>query len=230
MKLSFLVCMLIVAASALAEQPDKPATRPSTVGTVAESAADVNPLGVGDRVPSATLRTVDGKPFDLEAQIARAPTVLIFYRGGWCPFCNRQMTGLQGIVDDLKASGYQLLAISPDLPEKLRQSVDKHALTYTLLSDPEVKAIKAFGLAFRVDDGTYQRMLTFGVDLEKASGQQHHVLPVPAVYIVGKDAVIRFVHFDPDYRKRMDPSEILKESKAAIHEPGTAAADHAPRD
>jgi peroxiredoxin len=203
MKLSFLVSFWMVAAGALAgEQPGKPATRPSTVGTVAESAADVNPLGIGDHIPSATLETVDNKPFDLDARIAKAPTVLIFYRGGWCPFCNRQMAGLQGIVSDLKDSGYQLLAVSPDLPSQLNQSVEKHALTYTVLSDPEVKAIKAFGLAFHVNDDTYRRMLTFGVDLEKASGQQHHVLPVPAVYIIGTDGVIRFVHFDPDYRTR----------------------------
>jgi len=126
------------------------------------------------------------------------------------------MSGLQGIVTDLQESGYQLLAISPDLPIELGKSIEKHSLTYTLLSDSDAEAIRAFGLAFRVDDQTYGHMLNFGVDLEKASGEKHHELPVPAVYIVGVDAVIRFVHYDPDFRKRMDPAEIVKEAKLAL--------------
>jgi len=98
---------------------------------------------------------------------------------------------------------------------ELNKSIEKHALTYTLLSDPHAAAIQAFGLAYRVNDETYGQMMHFGVDLEKSTGDTHHILPVPAVYIVGTDGVIRFVHYDPDYRKRMDPAEILKEANAA---------------
>lgn len=209
-------CVVLMMAAWARGQTTTPTTRPGTAGSVAESAADVNPLSSGDRVPAVVLMAADGTPFDLAAEVAKTPTVLIFYRGGWCPFCNRQMSGLQGIVKDLKASGYQLLAISPDLPAQLNQSTEKHALTYTLLSDSDAKAIKAFGLAFRVDDKTYNHMLTLGVDLEKSSGQKHHVLPVPAVYILGTDGVIRFVHFDPDYRKRMEPGDILKHARSAL--------------
>lgn len=217
MKLLFGCFSIIIGVSVAAYgQTTKPTSRPSTVGTAAASAADVNPLAAGDNLPAVVLKTVSGQPFDLKAEVAKKPTVLIFYRGGWCPFCNRQMSGLQGIVKDLQDSGYQLLAISPDSPIELGKSIEKHSLTYTLLSDSDAKAIRAFGLAFRVDDGTYGRMLSFGVDLEKASGEKHHDLPVPAVYIVGMDGVIQFVHYDPDFKKRMDPAEIVKEAKLAV--------------
>lgn len=224
MKLLFLCSFVLIGAAAAARgQATRPANAPGTVGAIAASAADVKPLGAGEHVPAVELKTVDGKPFDLAAESAKAPTVLIFYRGGWCPFCNRQLGGLQGIVKDLHESGYQLLAVSPDLPEELAKSVEKHSLTYTLLSDSDAKAIRAFGLAFRVSDEQYDRMSKMGVDLEKASGEKHHALPVPAVYIVGTDGVIRFVHFDPDFRRRMDPAEILKEAKRAL---GKTPADH----
>lgn len=215
------ICLAVVLgmAAIVSGQTTLPATRPSTVGTVAVSAADVVPLAKGDRVPALILKTVDGKPFNLSAELAKKPTVLIFYRGGWCPFCNQQMSGLQGIVKDLTDAGYQLLAVSPDKPEELAKSIDKHSLTYTLLSDSDASGIRAFGLAFKVDDGTYNRMLGMGVDLEKASGQNHHEIPVPAVYIISTDGTIQFVHFDPDFKKRMDPAEIVKEAKLALEKP-----------
>jgi peroxiredoxin len=99
---------------------------------------------------------------------------LIFYRGGWCPFCNEQMSGLEGVVKDLTEAGYQMLAISPDKPSEEEKSIEKHSLTYTLLSDSEGDAMKAFGLAF-VAPARQFRML------ETASGAKHHALPVPAV-------------------------------------------------
>jgi peroxiredoxin len=197
-------------------QTTLPATRPSTVGKEAASAEDVVPLDKGLAIPKLTLKTVDGKDFDLNAAVTKQPTILIFYRGGWCPFCNAQMVGLQAEQKDFTEADYQLLAITPDKPEELAKSIATHSLTYTLLSDSDATAIRAFGLAFKVDDPTYTRMLSMKVDLEKASGQKHHLLPVPAVYILGTDGVVRFVHYDPDFRKRMDPAKILEEAKAAL--------------
>jgi peroxiredoxin len=190
-------------------QTTAPATRPSTVGTITATASDVVPLDEGASVPKLTLKAVDGSAYDLNASVAKKPTVLIFYRGGWCPFCNQQMSGLQGVVKDLNDAGYQLLAISPDKPEELAKSIDKHALTYTLLSDSDAAAIQAFGLAFKDPPSLYGR-------LELYSGQTHHALPVPAVYIVGTDGTVKFVYFDPNYKKRMDPAEIVEQAKAAL--------------
>jgi peroxiredoxin len=190
-------------------QTTAPATKPRTVGKIAASATDVVPLGKGDVVPALTLKTVDDKAFDLKAAVTTKPTVLIFYRGGWCPFCNQQMSGLQGVVKDLTDAGYQLLAISPDKPSELAKSIDKHALTYTLLSDSDASAIQAFGLAFLAPSSQFTM-------LETASGAKHHALPVPAVYIVDAKGVIQFVHYDPDYKVRMDSAKIVAEAKAAL--------------
>ena len=71
-------------------QATAPASRPSTVGKIAASATDVVPLDKGATLPKLTLKAVDGKPYDLNASVAKKPTILIFYRGGWCPFCNQQ--------------------------------------------------------------------------------------------------------------------------------------------
>jgi peroxiredoxin len=185
------------------------ASRPGKVGIIAASANDVVPLGQGSTVPGLTLKAADGKAYDLNKALAEKPTVLIFYRGGWCPICLRQLSGLQGIIDDLTASGFQLLAISPDKPEELAKTIEKDQLRYTLLSDSDASAIKAFGLAFQADSTQFKT-------LEQYSGAIHHALPVPAVYILGVDGTIKFAHYDPDFKVRLNPSAVVEQAKGTL--------------
>ncbi|MDK2857132.1 MAG: hypothetical protein PWQ89_251 [Verrucomicrobiota bacterium] len=174
-----------------------------------------NPLQTGDPVPAVILRTVDGTPFDLKAAIAEKPAVLVFYRGGWCPYCTAHLSQLQKIESQLVNAGWQILAISPDRPEKLAEADAEHNYSYTLLSDSKMDASKAFGLAFEVDAATREKYKGYGIDLETASGESHHLLPVPAVYLAGTDGIIRFAHSNPDYKDRLSNEAILEAARAA---------------
>lgn len=49
----------------------------------------------------------------------------------------------------------------------------------------------------------------YGIDLEEASGQTHHVLPVPAVYFVSAEGKVLFQYVNPDYRVRLEPEILL---------------------
>jgi peroxiredoxin len=177
-------------------------------------------LDVGATVPAVTVLTTDGTAVDLREATIRQPTVLIFYRGGWCPYCNAHLGELATVVADLQAAGFQLLAISPDRPEKLYDAPQrKEQPTYTLLSDQDAKAMDAFGLSFVVPDELVAKYKSsYQIDLEADSGRAHHKLPHPAVYVV-TDGVIRFAHVNEDYRKRLDPGKILAAARAAA-EPG----------
>src|SRR5271156_5611293 len=79
-------------------------------------------LKVGDSIPDVTLRTVEDKEVHLRKLVAEKPAVLVFYRGGWCPFCNLHLSSLSSIRDDLTKEGLQLIAISMDQPGKLRET------------------------------------------------------------------------------------------------------------
>lgn len=178
---------------------------------VAKSPAEVKPLKVGDRVPKVSLKDLEGKDVKLTALAQGAPSVLVFYRGGWCPFCNAHLAELGKIEGDLRGRGYQIIAISPDLPAELSKTADKDHLTYKLLSDSSAEAMKKFGVAFRLDDETFTMYRDrFKIDLEKSSGQVHHILPVPSVFVVNKEGVITFVHSNLDYKVRLKGEEILK--------------------
>jgi len=126
-----------------------------------------------------------------------------------------QLGQLQRIESQLTKLGYKIVAISPDRPEKLRASIQKHELSYLLLSDADMGAARAFGIAFRVDDATLARYKGFGIDLEDASGQKHHLLPVPSVFLVDTDGVIMFRYVNPDHTIRIEPDALLAAASSA---------------
>ena len=183
--------------------------------TLAHAQTNAPPLKVGDSIPDVKLRTEDDKEVSLRKLVSEKPTVLIFYRGGWCPFCNRQLQSLAGIEDDLTKAGVQLLAISMDQPAKLKATPDREKLHYRLLSDSDATAATAFGIAFKVDDKTVEKYKGYGINLDAASGNDHHILPHPAVFIANTNGVIRFAHFNPDYKVRLEPAKVLEAARAA---------------
>lgn len=183
---------------------------------VAPTPSDICPLNVGSHIPDVNVATVDGSPTNLRDQVRQKPTILVFYRGGWCPYCNSQLQQLHEAEPELVRMGYQILAISADRPSKLRESVDKHSLGFTLLSDSSMAATRAFGIAFQLDQETVQRYKKYDMDLEEASGKKHHQLPVPAVYIVGTDRLVCFAYAHPNHQVRLDPDVLLAAAKAAL--------------
>jgi len=176
---------------------------------IAASAEQIRPLLVGAKVPNVTVRKLEGEEIKLYSFIKEKPTVLVFYRGGWCPYCNTQLGHLKEIEQQVINAGWQIIAISPDKPEKLLETIDKHQMKYILLSDSTMNAAIQFGIAFKVDDGTVEKYHGYGIDLDEASGQSHHLLPVPAVFLVGTDGIIKFEYANPDYKIRLDTQTIL---------------------
>lgn len=185
----------------------------SARAAVVDRAEAIEPLSVNDRAPTATLRHPDGEAVTMASLYEDKPSILVFYRGGWCPYCNTHLGQIAKAEPELVAMGYQVLAISPDRPEALGETVDNGDYRYQLLSDSSMALSKAFGLAFKVDDQTVDRYRGFGIDLEEASGRSHRLLPVPAVYIVDTDGVIRFAHWNPDYTTRLQAGELIEAAK-----------------
>jgi len=170
---------------------------------IAPSAETAQPLQVGARAPDFTAHRVDHTAYTFSAAHLAKPHVLIFYRGGWCPYCNGQLADLHLVEPKLRAAGFEVLFLSTDRPELLYSSLKNPQVPYTLLSDPTLEAAQAFHIAFHVDDETYAKELAWGVDLEKTTGTKAHALPVPSVFIVDTSGVIRFVYSNPDYKVRL---------------------------
>lgn len=180
------------------------------------ASAELKPLMIGQPLPDVPLSTIEGETFYLPAAAKEQPLVVIFYRGGWCPYCNAHLGQLQEVESKLRELGYRIVAISPDCPEKMAESLDKGKMTYTLLSDSSMNAAKAFGIAFEVDEPMLKKLDSYNIDIEAASGQKHHMLPVPAVFLAGTDGIIDFSYANPDYKTRLAPEVLLAAAKAAL--------------
>lgn len=183
---------------------------------IAPDADSVHPLLNGQTIPDVQLRDKSGTSVSLKKLLADKPSVIIFYRGGWCPFCNAQLSGLKEIEGKLAKLGYQILAISPDTPEKLQETAGDRELNYTLLSDRDLSASKAFGVAFYLDEKTskaYRGKL--GALLATEDGSDRVVLPVPAAYVTDQDGLIQFSYVNPSYKVRVESELLLKAAELA---------------
>ncbi|MEO8673293.1 MAG: peroxiredoxin-like family protein [Tahibacter sp.] len=184
---------------------------------LAASETQIQPILLGSTLPDVSVMRLDGKSSTLKSVVNGGPAVLVFYRGGWCPYCTLQMNELQKIEGDLQALGYQVIAISPDRPEELNQTLEKNSLKYTLVSDGSTNAMKAFGVAYKVDNKTFKQYRDWGIDLDKRSGTQSHALPVPAVFIVDAQGFIQFSYVHPNYKIRA-PGQVVLAAARAIAE------------
>jgi peroxiredoxin len=178
---------------------------------IATEATATKPLSKGVKVPDVNLTTSDGKIVPLASLHQAKPLIIVFFRGGWCPICSKHTQQLIKVYPQLKENGFEMIGVSPDTAENTKANMEKGSIPFRLYSDSELNASRSFGLAFKVDDATITKYKGFGIDLEKASGQTHHALPIPAIYVVSKEGLITFAHSNPDYRQRLDANVLLKE-------------------
>ena len=156
-------------------------------------AEDAQPLLPGMKAPEFKVLDVHGQEVHFDPQGMEKPLVLTFYRGGWCPYCNLALSEMRHAEKELLEMGFDVWFISIDRPGVLAESLVEPNLGYTLLSDSKLSATRAFGIAFSLDEETRLRYIRNDIDIDAASGETHHVLPGPSIYIIGSDGMIRHV-------------------------------------
>lgn len=167
-------------------------------------------LQVNDRAPDFSAEDQNRKTIGLKKQLKKGNVVLIFYRGHWCPHCNKQLKQLEDSINFIKAKGATVLAISPEIPENISKTVAKTNASYPILFDDGLKIMNAYKVAFKVEDKTIEKYKGFGIDFSKVNGNNGANLPVPAVYIINKKGKIIYRFYEFDYTKRPSVKDILK--------------------
>ena len=167
-------------------------------------AEDISPILIGEKLPNANFQNAEGEYVQLKAVLEEKPTVLVFYRGGWCPYCNVQLSGLVEIEEDVLELGYQIVAISPDDYKNLQSTIENNSTKYKLLSDPNGKFIKKIGIAFKTSSSLKEYITGKG-----QKGETSSVMPAPTVMIVDKKGVIKFEYINPNYKERISGEMLL---------------------
>ncbi|MBU2677134.1 MAG: AhpC/TSA family protein [Gammaproteobacteria bacterium] len=182
---------------------------------VAMTAAEIRPLGVGDKAPRFTVETVDNERFDFDPRKLERPAVLISFRGGWCPYCNLHLSELRHAIPEINAMGVDVLFLSGDRSELLLSSLSRETqadidgLDYTVLSDANAQAAMALGIAFKAPDEVFSYLDDKGADIEESSMARHGVLPVPAVFVVNREGTITYAYANPDYKIRLPADQVV---------------------
>lgn len=182
---------------------------------ITESSLIQSAKNIGDLAPDFTLKNALGKEVSLKDYLKKGPVVLVWYRGGWCPYCNINLHYLQEELPNIIAQGAHLVALTPEIPDQSMSTSEKHHLEFEVLSDINNTVAKDYGVVFKLSDEVAQKYNEkFG--LNKHNGDDSNELPLAATYIINTDGKIVYAFLDADYRKRAEPSEItafLKEIK-----------------
>jgi len=172
-------------------------------------------LEVGETAPDFSLGNAYGKSVSLYSKLKQGPVVLIFYRGAWCPYCNIQLHALHKSLPSIKKYGAQLVAVTPQTPDKSLEQVTKDKYPFEILSDLDYEVAKAYRLYFEVSQELHEfYKKNFALDIEVYNGKGRLGLPVPGTFVIDTDGKIIAVHAELDYKQRMEPAEILQALKS----------------
>jgi len=162
---------------------------------------------VGEKAPEFTLTDQMGRHVSLAGEVEQGPVALLFYRGEWCPYCNAWLRTFGLRAADFSRRGARLVAVSPQTPDNSLTMAEKHNLEFPVLFDEGGEVIGTYGLKFDVTEPELYK--AGGADLDKFNGEGRWILPSPAVFVIDRDGIVRFVSVNGDYTERAEPDDAL---------------------
>ena len=190
--------------------PETRAIHARVIADLKQDRIEARTLPIGAKVPAFELHDHRGRVVTSSDLLAKGKLVICFFRGRWCPFCVGQLEAMNQVVPQIQAAGANLIAISPQTVQQSSFMADQHRLQFPLLSDAGNRVARQFGLVYRVPEqqrDVYRRAF---INLPFANGDDSWELPIPASYILDRDANVIFTSADADYTERPEPGKILE--------------------
>jgi peroxiredoxin len=167
-------------------------------------------IGVGDRLEDFTLPDASGSPVTLSEFVTDGPAVIVFYRGGWCPYCNLALRAYQTeLLPQLGRYGARLVAISPQSPDGSLSTAEKAGLSFTVLSDAGARVARELGIAFQPAEDVLAAQRELGLELRHVNDADSPELPMPTVLIIDPERTVVFADTHADYTARTEVSTII---------------------
>lgn len=178
--------------------------------TLVEQADPSTWIKAGDRVETFTLLDVEGGELTLKGLTAKGPVVLVFFRFAGCPACNIALPYYErALQPTLKALGVPLVAVSPQLPERLGEIRTRHDLSFKFASDPHNALGRRFGILYTADEASQAAQRAKGSFIGDTTGTGTWELPQPTVVVIGRDHVVKFADVSPDWLVRTEAEAVL---------------------
>jgi len=172
-------------------------------------------IKVGEVVEPFSVPGVDGEVIELTELVARGPVVMVFFRFAGCPACNIALPYYQRVLwPALRDLGATLLALSPQIPDKLVAIKEKHGLDLLLGTDLNNELGRRFGILYSFDEPSKQAALARNTHIGDVTGTGTWELPKPAVLVIDSHRVARFVDVSPDWLVRTEAGPIIDAVRA----------------
>lgn len=166
-------------------------------------------LKPGSAVSPFTIKTHEGNEVSLASLLSDAPLMVVFYRGGWCSYCNLQVKRLTDAWPEFKRRNIMPIVISVDAVNPASLAQRTYDIPFLVLSDPDLKAHKAFKVGFKLDDATLKKYIAHGINLKQWSQRSHNTIAFPSVFILNKEGVVKWAHTTSDYTTRPSIEQLL---------------------
>jgi len=170
-------------------------------------------LFLNSKAPDFKGKDQNGADVRLKDLLKKGKVVLVFYRGEWCPYCNKNLKRLEDSLQLIRDKGATVIAVTPEQPESIAKTIEKTKAEFSILHDVDLKIMKAYEVEFEVSQNAVTRYRNGGIKLDEINGKNGNYLPVPATYIIDKEGNIIYRFFNPDYKKRPTVKEILDNLK-----------------
>lgn len=167
-------------------------------------------LQPGQILPDFSLLDATGKTVTSADLLAQGAVLLTFYRGGWCPYCNVALHGMQAHLAALAAKGVTLVAVSPQLPDGSLSTAQKNGLEFPVLSDVGNVLAGKLGILYHQPESMRAVFEANGNDIARLNGDDSLVLPIPASFLVDRTGLVRKSFVDANYAKRLEPATALE--------------------
>jgi peroxiredoxin len=178
--------------------------------TLVDTADPSKWVKAGDKLQPFDLPEVDGGRVRLNELLERGPAVLVFFRFEGCPACNLALPYYQrNLLPGLRELGASLVAISPQVPERLKAIKERHSLQFSVASDLNNELGRQLGILYTFDEASRQSSLASGKPIGEVTGTGTWELPQPTAVVIGQNGVVRFADVHPDWLLRTEAEPIL---------------------
>lgn len=161
----------------------------------------------GDAMPPFMLPDETGRLVALSSLLESGPVAVMFFRGHWCPYCRLNMRAVAQAGARIRAIGAQVVAIMPEIQQFTEHLKDEADAWFPILTDLDNGYALSLNLAIWLG-AEIQQLLSYQ-DMAKFHGNDGWMLPIPAVFVVGRDGIVKARFVDPDFRKRMEIDDLI---------------------
>jgi hypothetical protein len=130
------------------------------------------------------------QPYDIGRATQRRLTLVAVLRGHWDPYSNQLLKELRNGEQQILDKGFQIIAITPDNPYRMRGTLDRFDLPFVLCSDPGLKVAGSLGLVRAMTAEKEKALAEAGIRFRESETEPAPRVAGPALVILGEDGKI----------------------------------------